>query len=95
MCEPRKEGEPWIAYAFRYAVELTDSRARSVLTVICLAAACWFYHDLRTLILAQTESYRAISLELRELNIRISNLELREGIKPQRKESYDNQRHQE
>lgn len=75
MCAPRKEGEPWLLYAFRYAVELVEDHARSVLTVIAVTAAGWLYNDLRTLILEQTESYRHITLELREMNIRISNLE--------------------
>ena len=75
MCEPRKEGEPWALYALRYAVELVDSHARSVLAVAGFAAAVFLYMDLRGLILAQTDSYRQISNELRELNVRVSNLE--------------------
>lgn len=82
MCAPRKEGEPWAAYAFRYTVELVEEHARSVLAVVGIAAAIWLYIDfrdtvldIRALINTQTESYRAISLELREMNIRISNLE--------------------
>lgn len=75
MCAPRKENEPWVAYALRYSVELVENHARSVLALIGLVAAGWLYSDLRGLILAQTDSYRDIALELRELNIRITNLE--------------------
>ena len=75
MCAPRRDGEPWAFYAFRYTVELVEEHARSVLAVIGLVAAAFLYSDLRGLILAQTESYQHITEELREMNIRISNLE--------------------
>lgn len=42
MCAPRKEGEPWVAYAFRYAVEMVESHASSVLAVLGLALLLWY-----------------------------------------------------
>lgn len=89
MCAPRKEGEPWIFYAFRYTVELAETHARSLLSVLGIGAAVWLYNDFRAMvddmrgmIKAQTASYQQISLELREMNIRISNLEHTRTIKP-------------
>lgn len=42
MCEPRKEGEPWVAYAFRYSVELVESHAGGVLAVLGFAMLWWY-----------------------------------------------------
>lgn len=42
MCAPRKDGEPWLAYAFRYAVELVESRAGGVLAVLGFALLLWY-----------------------------------------------------
>ena len=86
MCAPRKEGEPWVLYAVRYAAELVEDHARSVLAVIGICAAVWLYTDLRSLILAQTESYREISVELRELNVRVEAIEHRQHTTNHNKE---------
>ena len=42
MCAPRKDGEPWAAYAFRYSVELVEAHAGGVLAVLGLALLLWY-----------------------------------------------------
>ena len=42
MCAPRKEGEPWVAYALRYSVELVEKRAGGVLAVLGFAMLWWY-----------------------------------------------------
>ena len=42
MCEPRKEGEPWVAYALRYSVELVEKHAGGVLAVLGFAMLWWY-----------------------------------------------------
>lgn len=42
MCEPRREGEPWVAYAFRYSVEMVESHAGGVLAVIGFVLLWWY-----------------------------------------------------
>ena len=48
-----------------------------VLAVIGLVAAGFLYHDLRNLMQSQTQTNLQIAQELRELNIRVQNLELK------------------
>lgn len=42
MCAPRKEGEPWVAYALRYSVELVEKHAGGVLAVLGFAMLWWY-----------------------------------------------------
>lgn len=71
MCERRKD-EQWISYAWRQVCE----KPQMVLAVIGLVAAGFLYHDLRDLMHSHTVTNLQIANELRELNIRVANLEL-------------------
>ena len=48
-----------------------------VLAVIGLVAAGFLYHDLRELMQSQTETNLQIAREMREMNVRMQNLEHR------------------
>ncbi len=87
MCAPRKEGEPWIFYAAR----LIEEKARVALTIACLLsvvaltyAIVGLYHDQRELTREIIKSYQIVGAQLREMNVRIQDLEMehkRAGIK--------------
>ena len=87
MCAPRKEGEPWIFYAAR----LIEEKARVALTLVCLLsvvaltyAIVGLYHDQRELTREIIKSYQIVGAQLREMNVRIQDLEMehkRAGIK--------------
>lgn len=72
MCK-REPGEPLYSYAWRQLCE----KPQMVLACIGLVAAGFLYHDLRNLMLSQTQTNLQIAQELRELNIRVQNLELK------------------
>ncbi len=72
MCK-REPGEPLYSYAWRQTCE----KPQMVLAVIGLVAAGFLYHDLRNLMQSQTQTNLQIAQELRELNIRVQNLELK------------------
>lgn len=42
MCAPRKDSEPWVAYAMRYSVELVENHAGGVLAVLGFAMLWWY-----------------------------------------------------
>ena len=50
---------------------------REIVTFGGLAMTCYLYTDLHELMQAQTETSRQIALELRELNVRVLELEQR------------------
>ena len=52
------------------------------LACVGLVAAGFLYHDLRELIQSQTQTNLQIAKELRELNIRVQNLELKSKSSP-------------
>ena len=70
MCK-REPGEPLYSYAWRQVCE----KPQMVLAVIGLVAAGFLYHDLRDLMQSQTMTNLQIAKELRELNVRVQNLE--------------------
>lgn len=70
MCK-REPGEPLWSFMWRQLCE----KPQMVLAFVGLVAAGFLYHDLRELMQSQTETNLQIAQELRELNIRVSNLE--------------------
>ena len=52
-------------------------KPQMVLAVIGLVAAGFLYHDLRELMQSQTETNLQIAREMREMNVRMQNLEHR------------------
>lgn len=72
MCK-RETGEPLYSYMWRQVCE----KPQMVLACIGLVAAGFLYHDLRQLMQSQTATNVQIAQELRELNVRVQNLELK------------------
>lgn len=72
MCK-REPGEPLCSYMWRQVCE----KPQMVLACIGLVAAGFLYHDLRQLMQSQTATNVQIAQELRELNVRVQNLELK------------------
>lgn len=72
MCK-REPGEPLWSYAWRQVCE----KPQMVLAVIGFVAAGFLYNDLRELMQSQTQTNLQIAQELRELNVRVKNLENR------------------
>lgn len=72
MCK-REPGEPLYSYMWRQLCE----KPQMVLAVIGLVAAGFLYHDLRELMQSQTETNLQIAREMREMNVRMQNLEHR------------------
>ena len=66
MCRPLKE----------YMI-LIREYTREIVTFGGLAMTCYLYTDLHDLMQAQTETSRQIATELRELNVRVLELENR------------------
>lgn len=69
----KHQNESWVSYAWRQVCE----RPQMVLAVIGLVAAGFLYNDLRELMQSQTQTNLQIAQELRELNVRVKNLENR------------------
>lgn len=69
----KHQNEAWVSYAWRQVCE----RPQMVLAVIGLVAAGFLYNDLRELMQSQTQTNLQIAQELRELNVRVKNLENR------------------
>ena len=83
MCQ-RKENEPALAYAFRWAVESFTAHPVSVVCVFCLCATAWMYRDMSELLHSQgelmkeqTAAYQKIVAEMREINVRLQNIEIK------------------
>lgn len=81
MCQ-RKDKEPLFAYLCRWAVEAFVSSPVAVVCIFCLGATAWMYHDMSDLmkrqgelIERQTEAYVQMVAELREMNVRLQNVE--------------------
>lgn len=71
-----------MAYLFRWAVEAFTSSPVSVICICCLGATGWMYHDMSdlmkrqgVLIEHQTAAYMQMVAELREMNVRLQNVE--------------------
>ncbi len=71
MCAPRKDGEPWIFYAFRYLAD----QPKTLLAFAGAAAAVGVYIDARGFFQDQTAAFKEVGEQLKELNVRVSHLE--------------------
>ena len=71
MCKP-----------FREYMMLVREYTREIVTFGGLAMTCFLYHDLRGLMQAQTEASMEIARELRELNVRVMELEYKSKLSP-------------
>lgn len=70
MCK-REEGEKLVPYVLRYIQE----QPRVVMAAVGMACAVGVYIDARQFFGDQTEAFRSVATELKELNIRVSHLE--------------------
>lgn len=70
MCQ-RREGEAWVVWVLRQMVE----RPVAIVTVVSWAAAAVLYVDVRSFMREQTQAYVETATALRELSLRISQLE--------------------
>ena len=61
--------------SFREYMMVIREYTREIVTFGGLAMTCYLYTDLHDLMQAQTETSRQIATELRELNIRVMELE--------------------
>lgn len=82
MCQ-RKENEPFLAYICRWAVESFVHNPVSVVCIFCLGFSLWMYRDMVSIMYKQAEhverqtpAYMQMVTELREMNIRLQNIEL-------------------
>lgn len=73
MCEPRKEGEPWLFYAVRY---LTD-QPRTLMAFVGMAAAVGVYADNRQFTNKAIDKLDAVTAELRDINIKQGSIDNR------------------
>lgn len=71
MCAPRKDGEPWVFYAFRWLAD----QPKMLLALCGCAAAVGVYVDARHFFADQTQAFREVGEQLKELNVRVSHLE--------------------
>lgn len=70
MCKP-----------FREYMMLVREYTREIVTFGGLAMTCFLYHDFHDLMQAQTETSKQIAIELRELNVRVMELEHQSKMK--------------
>lgn len=74
--------EPLLRYLLRWALEAVTLHPSALLSVFCMAGCVWLYHDMSDLmtrqgllITEQTKAYGQMIAELREVNVRLENLE--------------------
>ena len=67
----RREGEAWVVWVLRQMVE----RPVAIVTVASWVAAAVLYADVRNFMREQTQAYVETATALRELSLRISQLE--------------------
>lgn len=70
MCT-RNEGEKLLPYILRYIQE----QPRVVMAAVGMACAVGVYVDARSFFSDQTDAFRSVAEELKELNVRVSHLE--------------------
>lgn len=70
MCT-RNEGEKLLPYLLRYIQE----QPRAVMATVGMACAIGVYVDARSFFSDQTDAFRSVAEELKELNVRVSHLE--------------------
>lgn len=74
MCEPRKEGEPWVFYAFRYLAD----QPRTLLAYVGMAAAVGVYVDHRNFVVRQVgEVLQEVATDLKQINAKQSIIDTR------------------
>ena len=73
MCEPRKEGEPWLFYAFRYLAD----QPRTLMAFVGMAAAVGVYADNRQFTHKAIERLEEVSSELRDINVKQGSIDNR------------------
>lgn len=87
MCERKKDPvtgqeENILLYVLRWTLEAAKTNPSALIIIASLAGIGWLYHeqtlmiaDQRALIVEQTKAFSAVATELREVNVRIQNLE--------------------
>lgn len=74
MCEPRKEGEPWLFYAFRYLAD----QPRTLLAFVGMAAAVGVYVDHRNFVVRQVGVVlQEVATDLKQINAKQSVIDTR------------------
>jgi hypothetical protein len=74
MCAPRKEGEPWLFYAFRYLAD----QPRTLVAFVGMAAAVGVYVDHRNFVVHQVgEVLQEVAKDLKQINNKQSSIDTR------------------
>lgn len=73
MCEPRKDGEPWLFYAFRYLAD----QPRTLMAFVGMAAAVGVYADNRQFTNKAIERLEEVTKELRDINVKQGRIDNR------------------
>ena len=73
MCAPRKDGEPWLFYAFRYLAD----QPRTLMAFVGMAAAVGVYADNRQFTHKAIERLDAVTAELRDINVKQGSIDNR------------------
>ena len=73
MCAPRKDGEPWLFYAFRYLAD----QPRTLMAFVGMAAAVGVYADNRQFTNKAIDRLDAVTAELRDINVKQGSIDNR------------------
>ena len=73
MCAPRKEGEPWLFYAFRYLAD----QPRTLMAFVSMAAAVGVYMDNRRFTNGALDELHDVSEKLEQINLNQGRIDTR------------------